>query len=84
MIAAEHDAGGGQTVVIYVSDDTGGEMDAVRLFEELAADAVERASGGLVIAAMTALPLRHAQGYLAREGSGYETKAAVAVTYRRA
>jgi hypothetical protein len=33
---------------------------------------------------MAAEPLRHAAAYLGREGSGYETKMAVAVVYASA
>ena len=33
---------------------------------------------------MSSVPLRHAQGFIAREGSGYETKVAVTVVYATA
>ena len=81
MIAAEHDAGEGQVLVVYVTDDYGNELDPVAIHAEIAADAARRAAAGLRIVAMSSTDLRHAQGFMAREGSGYETKAAIAVTY---
>ena len=33
---------------------------------------------------MAAVPTRHSQGFMARQGSGYETKLAVAVVYTTA
>lgn len=74
-------AGANQTIVVYTSDDTGGEVDPVAFYAEIAADAAQRAATGQRIVSMAAVPLRHAQGFMAREGSGYETKAAVAVVY---
>jgi hypothetical protein len=41
-------------------------------------------SSGDVGAETAAVPVRHAQGFMAREGSGYETKFSVAVVYANA
>jgi hypothetical protein len=51
------------------------------MFGEVAADAQDRAASGWSIVSMAAVPTRHAQAFLGREGSGHETKAAVAVVY---
>jgi hypothetical protein len=72
-------AGPNQTLVAYISDDTSTEIDTTQMFGEVAADAQNRAANGWTIVSLTALPTRHAQAFLGREGSGYETKAAVAV-----
>lgn len=82
MIVAEESAGGGQTIVAYMSLDTGDEVDPAWLVQEIAEDAARRAEAGERIVAMTGLPLRHAAVAFGREGSGYQTKAAVLVTYR--
>jgi hypothetical protein len=83
MEPAEFDAGNGQTIVVYVSPDTGGEVDAGSLFASIADDARTRAATGQRIVTMTSPPLRHAAVAFGREGSGYETKLAVAVVYAR-
>lgn len=77
----EWDAGLGQVLVAYVSEDTGEEVDPVDLYEQIAKDAQQYAARGLWIASMSAVPLRHAGAFLAREGSGYETKICVTVVY---
>ena len=74
-------AGPNQTLVAYLSDDTSDEIDPTQMFGEVAADAQNRAASGWSIVSIAALPTRHAQAFLGREGSGYETKAAVAVVY---
>jgi hypothetical protein len=77
------DAGNGQTIVVYVSEDTGSEVDPAELYAAVARDAADRAAGGERIVSMAASPLRHSAAYLGREGSGYETKPCVAVVYAR-
>jgi len=81
MITGDHEAGNGQVIVTYVSDDTGGEVEPSAVAEEIAADARQRADAGLRIVAMAGMPLRHAAVTFGREGSGYNTKEAVLVTY---
>ncbi len=81
MDPIELDAGAGQSIVVYVSPDTGSEVEPTELYGEIAEDAARRAERGLRIISMAAVPTRHAQAFLAREGSGYETKIAVAVVY---
>jgi hypothetical protein len=81
MITGEHDAGNGQVIVTYTSDDTGNEVDPSALAEEIAADARQRATAGMRLVAMAGIPLRHAAVEFGREGSGYNTKEAVLVTY---
>jgi hypothetical protein len=81
MITGEHDAGNGQLIVTYISDDTGSEVDPSAVAEEIAADAQQRAVSGLRIVATAGMPLRHAAVAFGREGSGYNTKEAVLVTY---
>ena len=80
---SSYDAGNGQTIVVYVSQDTGSEVDPGALFAAVARDAADRAAGGEHIVSMTASPLRHAAVILGREGSGYESKLTVAVVYAR-
>jgi hypothetical protein len=46
-----------------------------------AEDAAQGAVAGQRIVSIAALPIRHVQAYFGREGSGYETKVAVAVVY---
>jgi hypothetical protein len=74
-------AGPNQTLVAYLSDDTANEIDPTQMFGEVAADAQNRAAAGWSIVSVAAAPTRHAQAFLGREGSGYETKAAVCVVY---
>jgi hypothetical protein len=80
----EFDAGNGQSIVVYMSDDTGGEIDPSDLFSQIASDSVQRAAAGERIVSVAAVPVRHAAAFLGREGSGYETKFAVAVAFARA
>jgi hypothetical protein len=77
------DAGNNQTIAVYISPDTGAEVDTAAVYAQIAADSRERAAAGERIVSVGAVPLRHAQAYLGREGSGYETKFAVAVVYAR-
>jgi hypothetical protein len=53
------------------------------VFEAVAADAATRSASGWRIVSTAALPTRHAQAFMGREGSGYETKLAVAVVYSK-
>ena len=77
----EFDAGANQTIVVYVSPDTGEEVDPMAIYGDIARDAAARAGAGQRIVSMAAVPTRHSQGYMSRAGSGYETKLAVAVVY---
>ena len=79
----EFDAGPDHVIVLYQPPDTGAELDPVVIFSGIAADASVRAERGLRILSMTAVPLRHAGTAFGQEGSGYETKGAVAVLYER-
>ena len=83
MAATVFDAGNGQTIAVYVSPDTGEEVDPTSVYAEIALDSAERASAGERIVSVAAVPLRHAGAFLGRTGSGYETKFAVAVVYAR-
>jgi hypothetical protein len=73
--------GAGQWIVVYTDADTGNEIDPGALYSQIAADAAIRREAGQRIVSMAAEPLRHAAAYLGRQGSGYETKMAVAVVY---
>jgi hypothetical protein len=77
------DAGNGQTIVVYVSPDTGTEVNPAELYAAVARDAADRAAGGERIVSMSASPLRHSAVKLGREGSGYESKLCIAVVYAR-
>ena len=79
----EFEAGPDQVIVVYMPADLGIELEPLTIFGEIAADARKRADDGQRIVSMTSLPLRHAAAWAGREGSGYETKVAVAVTYER-
>jgi hypothetical protein len=81
MTQVEIAAGDRQTIVVYTSDDTGSEIDAPGLLAAIATDAATRERSGEAIVSMTAIPQRHAAAYLGRQGSGYETKVSIAVTY---
>lgn len=80
----EFSAGPNQTIVVYTAVDTGSEIDPNALFAGIAADAERRAQSGWRIVSTAAVPLRHAAAFMGREGSGYETKDAVAVVYASA
>jgi hypothetical protein len=81
---AEYEAGPNQVIVVYSPQDTGTEIDPVAVFSEVADDAGERAVGGWRIVSTAALPTRHAQAFMGREGSGYDTKMSVVVVYANA
>ncbi len=77
------DTGLDQLLVLYQPPDVGSELDPVFIFGSIAADAAARAADGLRIVAMTSMPLRHAGVWPGQQGSGLETKVAVAVVYER-
>ena len=77
------DAGPDHLIVVYQPPDLSTELDPVAIFGAIAADAAQRAGDGLRILSMTSMPLRHAGAWLGQEGSGLETKVAVAVVYER-
>jgi hypothetical protein len=79
----EFNAGPSQTIVLYSSGDTGAELDPATLYGHVAADAELRAVGGWRIVSMAEIPLRHGGTVMGLEGSGFETKASVAVVYAR-
>jgi hypothetical protein len=81
MQRSEFEAGPNQAIVVYSPDDTGAEIDPVAVYEEVAADAREWAAKGWRIVSTAALPTRHAQAFLGREGSGYDSKMSVIVVY---
>ena len=81
MTQTEFDAGPTQKIVVYVTNDTGTEIDAAAVYALVAADAETRAASGWKIVAMSSLPLRHGGTFLGRDGSGFETKISVSVAY---
>jgi hypothetical protein len=81
MQRTEYQAGSTQAIVVYSPDDTGSEIDPVAVYGEVAADAGEWAAKGWRIVSTAALPTRHAQAFMGREGSGYDTKMTVIVVY---
>lgn len=83
MEQREFAAGADQAIVVYSPDDTGSEIDPTVLFEAIAVDAARRAAQGMRIVALTSVALRHSAAFVARQGSGYETKAALVVAYAR-
>src|SRR5258708_18699727 len=79
----EFDAAPDRVLVVYSPPDVGAELDPVEIFGAVAADASVRAALGLRILSMTSMALRHAGAMFGNDGSGYETKVAVAVVYER-
>ena len=84
MTQTELSAGPSQKIVVYVSADTGVEIDPQSLYTAIAQDAEVRAASGWRIVSTAAVPVRHAGTFMGREGSGYETKVSVAVVYASA
>ncbi len=80
----EFEAGPDQVIVLYQPADVSVELDPAGIFSQLAKEAAARAASGFRIVSMTSMGLRHAGTYLGQEGSGFETKVAVAVVYERA
>jgi len=77
------EAGPDQIVVVYSPADTSNEVDVAAAYAAVATDAAERSASGWRIVATTAVTTRHAQAFLGREGSGYETKMSVVVVYSK-
>ena len=83
MTQSEFDAGEDQVLVLYQPQDIGAELDPGVIFAEVADDSNRRAADGQRIVSMTWTHLRHAGSFIGNDGSGYATKAAVAVVYGR-
>jgi hypothetical protein len=81
--SVELPAGPDQAVVVYQPSDLSMELQPVAIFGEVARDAARRAGQGEWIVSLAVMPLRHAGTAFGQEGSGYETKTAVAVVYGR-
>ena len=81
MTPSEFDAGGGQTIAVYLSPDTGEQVDQDALFEEIAADSAERSGRGQRIVSVSMSPTRHSAVMFGREGSGYVSEMAITVVY---
>ena len=79
----EFDAGPDHLIVVYFPADTGAELDPFTIYAKIAADATARAANGQRLLSMSTMPLRHAGAMFGNDGSGYETKTAVAVVYER-
>ena len=77
----EFRAGPDQRIVVYHVGDTGEELNPVAIFAEIAEDAAKRADQGQRIVTISSLSTRHSGAYLGRQGSGFETKASIAVVY---
>ena len=84
MTPTEFDAGDGQTIAVYLSPDTGDQVDPAALFAEVATDASDRARHGERIVSVTMSPTRHSAVLFGREGSGYVSELAITVVYARA
>jgi hypothetical protein len=76
-------AGPKQIIVVYSPADTGAEIDASVVYGAVAADAADRSTSGWRIVSTAVLSTRHAQAFMGREGSGYETKVSIAVVYSK-
>ncbi len=83
MTSAVFEAGPNQIIVVYSPADTGAEIDVSAAFGAIASDAADRFTGGWRMVSTAALPTRHAQAFVGREGSGYETKMSVVVVYSK-
>ncbi len=81
MTPSEFDAGNGQTIVVYLSPDSGDQVNADELFHEIAADSAERAQRGQRIVSVAMSPTRHSAVMFGREGSGYVSEMAITVVY---
>ena len=79
----EYPAGPDHVIVVYQPPDLGSEIDPASLMGWIAADARERAASGLRLLSMTSMPLRHGGTYFGDQGSGFQTKVAIAVLYER-
>ena len=83
MELQEFDAGANQVLVVYPVSDMGQELDPAGLFGQVAGDARARSAQGWHIVSIAVMPTRHSAVAFGREGSGYETKAGIAVVYAR-
>lgn len=83
LAVAEFEAGPDHVIVVYTPPDSGAELDPVWIFSEVARDAAARAERGLRLLSMVSMPLRHSGAWVGRDGSGFETKVALAVVYER-
>ena len=81
MTPTEFAAGGGQTIAVYLSPDTGEQVDQDALFREIAADSAERVGRGQRIVSVSMSPTRHSAVMFGREGSGYVSEMAITVVY---
>ncbi len=82
MYRSEFEAGDGQRIVVYQPEDTGEEVSPTAIYAYIADDAAQLAEReGLRIVTMASTNLRHAGVAFGGQGSGYQTKACVAVTY---
>ena len=81
MQSNQFPVGTNQLIVVYEADDTGNELDPYAIYGAIAQDAALRAGQGWRLVSLASTALRHAQAYVGRAGSGYETSAAVAVVY---
>jgi hypothetical protein len=79
----EFEIGSEQLLVVYQPVDVGAELDPSAIFGTIAADAAQRAESGMRMRSITSMSLRHAGTAWGNDGSGYETKGAVAVLYER-
>ncbi len=70
--------------MVYVSPDTGSEIDPTSSYGEIGRAAEQRSAAGQRIVSVAAVPTRHAAAFFGREGSRSETKFAVAVVYAQA
>ncbi len=77
------EAGPNQIIVVYSPTDTGAEVDVAAAYGAVATDAADRSASGWRIVSTTAVTTRHAQAFMGREGSGYETKMSVVVVYSK-
>jgi len=87
MNRLEYPAGSTQKVVVFTSNDTGGEVDALGLVAAMAADAAEHETQGWRIVSSFALHLRQmgtAGNILFQSGGQYTTQAVVTVIYAKA
>jgi hypothetical protein len=83
MPPTEFAAGPSQAIVVYQPADTGVELDPMAIYRTIAEDAEARAAAGWRIVSIADMPLRHGGEFMGLQGSGHETKAAVAVVYAR-
>jgi hypothetical protein len=81
MQSNEFPIGSSQLIVVYEPDDTGGEVDPNAIYNRIALDAAARAAQNWRLVSLASTALRHAQAYIGRDGSGYETSVAIAAVY---